>query len=351
MIARRNFFGAALASGAAAFCLCNATSDGAHAAESSDSQPGLNFYPAPQIIRAEVFTEMPAAFRRKGVRSEWSDINRVGRPPVDCFIEGITFDLQGNLYVVDVPFGRLFRISSTKEWTQLAEWDGEPNGMALHPNGTFYITDYKQGLLTFDPVAGKISTFLGRKDSERFKGLNDLVFAKNGDIYMTDQGQTGLQDPTGRVFRLRTNGQLDLLLSTGVSPNGLVLDASETVLFVSMTRDNAVWRVPLFPDGTTGKVGRFASFYGISGPDSISMDEAGNLIVPHASLGSVFVINPDGEPIARVLSPRGKTTTNIKFGGPDRKTMYITESSSGSILSAPWAIPGRKLYAEIGAAP
>ena len=259
MIARRNFFGGALLSTAAALCLRDAAANRAQAAEGSDSQPGLNFYPPPQTIRADVYTDMPATFRRKGVTSEWSDINRVGRPPVDSFIEGITFDLQGNLYVVDVPFGRLFKISPSKEWTQLAEWDGEPNGMALHPSGKFYITDYKQGLLTFDPTTGKIATFLGRKDSERFKGLNDLVFAKNGDIYMTDQGQTGLQDPTGRVFRLRTNGQLDLLLSTGVSPNGLVLDATETVLFVSMTRDNAVWRVPLFPDGTTGKVGRFAS--------------------------------------------------------------------------------------------
>jgi gluconolactonase len=350
MLLRRSLFSGAFGA-IAALSLRGLAGRDARAAEGSEAQPGLNFYPSPQLIRAEVYTEMPDKFRRKGVASEWSAINRVGRPPVDCFIEGITFDLQSNMYVVDIPFGRLFKISPAKEWTQLAEWDGEPNGMALHPNGKFYITDYKQGLLIFDPTTGKMTTFLGRRSSEHFKGLNDLTFAKNGDIYMTDQGQTGLQDPTGRVYRLRTNGQLDLLLSTGVSPNGLVLDATETVLFVSMTRDNAVWRVPLYPDGTTGKVGRFVTFYGVSGPDSLAMDEAGNLIVPHASLGSVFVVNPDGEPVARVLSPRGKTTTNVKFGGPDRKTMFITESSTGSILSAPWTTPGRKLYAEMASAP
>jgi|SRR3954447_18147992 SMP-30/gluconolaconase/LRE-like protein len=82
-----------------------------------------------------------------------------------------------------------------------------------------------------------------------------------------------------------------------------------------------------------------------------SPPEIEQVIVPHASLGSVFVVNPDGEPIARVLSPRGKTTTNVKFGGPDRKTMFITESSTGSILSAPWTTPGRKLYAEMGGVP
>ncbi|WP_201724221.1 SMP-30/gluconolactonase/LRE family protein [Bradyrhizobium centrolobii] len=315
-------------------------------AEEAAGQPGLNFYPSPQLIKAEIYTEMPGKFRRTGVKSEWSTVNKVGQPPVDSFIEGLTLDHQGNLYVVDVPFGRLFRISADREWTQLAEWDGEPGGMALHPNGKFFITDYKQGLLTFDPATSKIEPFLGRRDSERFKGLNDLTFALNGDIYFTDQGQTGLQDPTGRVYRLRTNGQLDLLLSTGIRPNGLVLHPNETVLFVAMTRDNSVWRVPLFPDGTTGKVGRFASFYGVSGPDSIFIDEQANLFVPHASLGSVFVINPDGEPIARIVSPKGKTTTNAKFGSPDRKTVYITQSDTGAILKASWHVPGRRVYAD-----
>ncbi|WP_349630618.1 SMP-30/gluconolactonase/LRE family protein [Bradyrhizobium sp. KB893862 SZCCT0404] len=338
----------ALACSAAPFVFGSSPIPAAQAQDASLTQPGLNFYPSPRLIRAEILTEMPAKFRRTGVKSEWSTVNKVGQPPVDCFIEGLTLDQQGNLYVVDVPFGRLFKISPDLEWTQLAEWDGEPGGMALHPSGKFFITDYKQGLLTFDPNTNKIAPFLGRRDSERFKGLNDLTFALNGDIYFTDQGQTGLQDPTGRVYRLRTNGQLDLLLSTGVSPNGLVLHPNESVLFVAMTRDNSVWRVPLFPDGTTGKVGRFVSFYGVSGPDSISIDEQANLFVPHASLSSVFVINPDGEPIARIVSPKGKTTTNIKFGGPDRKTVYITQSDTGAILKTSWDIPGRRLYAETG---
>lgn len=346
MIARRQLFKGALA-GTALYGLDNlVTAEPVKAAE--PAVPGLNFFPTPETLHAELYTEMPARFRKTGVMSEWSAVNKVGQPPVECFIEGLVFDKQGNMYIIDVPFGRLFKVGPDRQWTQLAEWDGEPGGMALHPNGKFFITDYKQGLLTFDPKTSKIETFLGRRDSERFKGLNDLTFALNGDMYFTDQGQTGLQDPTGRVYRLRKDGHLDLLLGTGPSPNGLVLHPNEQVLFVSMTRDNAVWRIPLFPDGTTGKVARFCSFYGTSGPDSLAMDEEANLFVPHASLGTVFVINPHGEPIARFLSPGGRTTTNAKFAGPDRKTVYFTESPSGSIYVAKWRVPGRKLYAEVG---
>ncbi len=44
--------------------------------------------------------------------------------------------------------------------------------------------------------------------SERFKGLNDLVFAKNGDLYFTDQGEADLRDPAGRLI-----GEIEVAVS------------------------------------------------------------------------------------------------------------------------------------------
>ena len=84
---------------------------------------------------------------------------------------------------------------------------------------------------------------------------------------------------TGRVYRLTTDGRLDCLIDTGISPNGLVLDPGEAVLFVAMTRDNAVWRAPFMKDGSVSKVGRFCSTFGASGPDGMTMDSAGRLFV------------------------------------------------------------------------
>ena len=45
--------------------------------------------------------------------------------------------------------------------------------------------------------------------------------------------------------------------------------------------------------------------------------------------------------------PAGALTTNIAFGGRDRKTLYITESESGSILKAPMPVPGRVMYSGV----
>jgi gluconolactonase len=207
-------------------------------------------------------------------------------------------------------------------------------------DGTIAVADYKQGILSLDPGSGTITPIVSRYRSERLKGPNDLIVARNGDIYFTDQGQTGLHDPTGRVFRLRANGQMDCILSNGPSPNGLVLTPDEKFLFVAMTRDNSVWRLPVLPDGTTMKVGRFSQYFGTIGPDGMAVDSESNVFVAHASLGSIFVHNRYGELIARIASCRGRMVTNLAFGGPDRKTIFITESETGSVLAADWPIPG-----------
>jgi gluconolactonase len=284
----------------------------------------------PKLIHAETFSAMPENFRRKGVRTDWADANRPGST-VDCFIEGPAFDADGNLYIVDIPFGRIFRIAPDKSWTLVAEYEGWPNGMKIGKDGRILVADYRHGIMQLDPKAGRMQKVLTSRNSESFRGCNDLHIASNGDIYFTDQGQTGLHDPTGRVYRLAASGRLDCLIDTGVSPNGLVLDPAEAVLFVAMTRDNGVWRMPFMKDGSVSKVGRFCSLFGPSGPDGLTMDKSGRLFVAHASLGHVFVFAPDGECIARIKSCAGYTCTNVAIRD-DR--LYITESSTGTVMVA-----------------
>ena len=287
----------------------------------------------PRLIGTEVFSAMPDRFRRKGVRSDWADANRPGQP-TDCFIEGPCFDAEGHLSIVDIPFGRIFRIAPDGTWSLLVEYDGWPNGLKISPDGRVLVADYRHGIMELDVQAGRMRPVLTARNSESFRGCNDLHIAFDGCIYFTEQGQTGLHDPTGRVYRLSRQGKLDCLIDTGISPNGLVLDPSETVLFVAMTRDNAVWRVPLTKDGGVAKVGRFCSTFGTSGPDGLTMDKAGRLFVAHASLGHVFVFAPNGELIARIKSCAGPSCTNVAIGGNKRDRLYVTESVTGTVLVA-----------------
>lgn len=307
----------------------------------------MSFFPPPRRVETTVFARLPDRFRRPRPTA-WADANRAGRA-IDSFLEGPAFDRQGRLYVTDIPFGRVFRVSPEGEWEQVAEYDGWPNGLKIHRDGRLFITDYKRGIMLLDPETGAVTPFLETALSESFKGVNDLAFSSAGDIFFTDQGQTGLQDPTGRVYRYSAAGVLSRLIDTVPSPNGIVLDAEEKVLLVGVTRANQVWRLPLHPSGVTTKTGIFAHLPGgPSGPDGLALDQEGCLLVAHPGLGSVWRLSPFAEPLDRVVSCAGRSTTNLAFGGPEGRSLFVTESETGSILRAELPAPGQVLYSHLG---
>ena len=301
-------------------------------------------YPPPSDVHARVFARIPDHFRILGRSNRWIDVQRAGAP-TDCFLEGPSFDRAGYLFVVDVAWGRIFRISPAGEVELFVEYDGEPNGLKIHADGRIFVADYRHGIMVVDPVSRVIQPFLERAALDRFKGVNDLVFASNGDLYFTDQGLTGLQDATGALYRLRVNGKLDKLLGNIPSPNGLVLNAVENTVYVNVTRGNCVWRVPLLADGTPYKVGVFLQLSGgLGGPDGLAIDEHGGLAVAHVGMGTVWWFSPLGEPLLRIRSDVGLATTNLAYGGPDNRTLYITESESGSILRVDMPVAGRAMF-------
>ncbi len=286
---------------------------------------------------------MPEKYRQTGVRSHWADVNQGGRL-ADSFLGSPVVDEQGNLFVTDIPFGRVFRIDPQGQWDLVAQWDGEPNGMKFLSTGQLLVTDYKNGLVVLDVASGQVRPYLERRNSERFKGVNDLVFDAKGNLYFTDQGQTGLHDPTGRVYRLAPEGRLDMLLSNVPSPNGIVLSNDERFLFVAATRGNCVWRMPLLADGSVSKAGQFFTSYGPSGPDGLAQDESGRLLVANPGLAYVWVLGPRAEPEEVLTGPRGASVTNLAFGGPGRKTLFCTDSTHGHVLKADMAVAGAQLY-------
>ena len=299
-------------------------------------------YPLSAGIACTVFSRVPDKYRRM-VKTAWADANR-GGDPVDCFLEGPSFDRAGNLYVVDIPFGRIFRVSPDGEWTVVTEYDGWPNGLKIHRDGRIFIADYKRGIMLLDPASGKVTPLIETVRSESFKGVNDLVFGDNGDLYFTDQGQTGLHDPTGRVYRYTAAGRLELLVSTVPSPNGLVLNRRETQLYVGVTRGNAVWRLPLFGDGGVSKVGLFIQLSGgLAGPDGMALDAEDGLVVAQPGM-TVWRFDRVGRPTHHV-EPQGECfVTNVAFGGPGGTSLFMTDSGRGLILKAEMPVAGKPMF-------
>jgi len=305
-------------------------------------------FAAPPRVEAQVFTAIPEKFHRLGERSYWGSI-QFPNADTPTFLEGPSFDTEGNLWVVDIPWGRLFRIAPDGEVSLGAEYDGEPNGLKFHKDGRGFITCHKHGIMVLDPRTGRIEPFLERSTLERFKATNDLVFASNGDMYFTDQGQTSLADPSGRLYRLSAaTGKLELLLANIPSPNGLVLNKAESALFLAVTRANAIWKIVILPDGSIAKVSTWIQMGGGNGPDGMAIDENDNIAVCHVGFGAVWLFSARGEPMLRIDSPRGEMTTNCAYGGKDNRTLFFTESRTGTILCAEMPVPGRPMYSHAG---
>jgi gluconolactonase len=300
----------------------------------------LNPFQSLKKIEVERFSSLPKRLRRKR-RTAWSDPNRQGAE-VDSFLEGPSFDRKGNLWCVDIPFGRIFRIDPRGDWDLVAQYDGWPNGLKIHRDGRIFIADYRKGLLSLDPRRGKVEDVLGTAFSESFKGLNDLHFADNGDLYFTDQGQSGVADPTGRVWRLRTNGELTKLVGNAPSPNGITLNRKNTQVYVAITRAQQIWRLPLMAGGTPSKTGVAIQLSGgHAGPDGIETDDEDGLVVCHLGVG-IWRFDANCLPTHLVHAGAGhRLMTNIAFKG---RTLYITDSANGEIVRAEMPVAGKTMF-------
>lgn len=295
------------------------------------------FYLDPPVrLRAKVHAILPERWTELK-SSAWADVNAGGRP-LGAFLEGPCFDTDGNLFMVDIPFGRIFTLSPGGRFDLYGSYDGWPNGLKIL-DGRVIVADHKLGLVEI-LGDGTSSVLVDGYRGERFRGLNDLTLHRDGWIYMTDQGQSGLQELSGGVYRWHApTGKLERVLGNIPSPNGLAFAPDYSRLFVAVTRANAIWRLPFLKDGGTSKVGVFLNLSGGGGPDGLTVDSAGGLVVAQPGLG-VLRFDIAGRLTHFVEVPDGASASNIVFGKADTTTLYITDSTMSRILAVEMPFPG-----------
>lgn len=290
---------------------------------------------------ARTLAQLPSSLDLSSTPSEWAQAV-LDKAAVSSFLEGPAFLRDGRLLVSDLAHGRLLVIGPAGQMSVFFEYDGEPNGLAVHRDGRIFIADYRLGLLVLDR-AMQLRPVVARHRLEPFRGLSDLVFDPAGTLYFSDQGQSDLRSPTGRIFRWSESQGLELLMDGIPSPNGMAMDPTGSTLYVCVTRGNCLYRLPIREDGRVGKVGVHLHLSGgTGGPDGLAVDVEGGLAIAHYGLGRVWLFDKHGLLNGHVIVPQGLGTTNVAFG-PHDGLLYVTESDSASVVVAKTNGPGLPL--------
>jgi gluconolactonase len=84
---------------------------------------------------------------------------------------------------------------------------------------------------------------------------------------------------------------------------------------------------------------------GVGGPDGVEMDAENGILVCQLGVG-VWRFDANMLPTHLIHSQdaRHHHLANVAFAGPERKTVYITDSLSGDVLTARLPVPGKVLF-------
>jgi len=205
------------------------------------------------------------------------------------------------------------------------------NGLAVTADGTRIVagTHDQRSVSSFVLADRTRSVVADGYQGRHFNSPNDVTIATDGTVYFTDPNyQRGnradeLNGMTG-VFRIR-GGQVELVDGTLSQPNGIALAPDGATLYVAATATNQIYRYHIRPDGQIGGRTQFAT---LDTPDGVTVDCAGNLYWVSNRAGLVHVFAPDGRRLGTISA--GRNSTNVAFGGPDRRTLFITSGTPAS---------------------
>ena len=243
-------------------------------------------------------------------------------------IEGPASDPQGNVYAVN--FGKQQTIGKIDRWGNGVAWASLPNrgtgnGIVLDSQGDLLVADYvEHKIWRVDRVTG---AFVLHCHEPTMHQPNDLAIADDGTLYASDPNWS---QGTGRLWRIDRQGIARIAADGMGTTNGLDISPDGKYLAVNESQQRKIWRFEIQKDGSLAAKTLFKEFPD-HGFDGMRYDDQGNLYVTRYGEGTVVVLSPQGE-ILRRIDVLGARPSNICFGGPDGKTVCVTEVEHGRLI-------------------
>jgi gluconolactonase len=267
---------------------------------------------------------------------------------------------RGTISRVDPPVG-----AGTGDVDVVAETGGGPNGAAIGPDGALYVCnnggyepDYRGGRIErVDLDTGEVAVLYESCDGQRLSGPNDIVFDGDGNLWFTDTGKF-LADARhyGRIHWARADGS-DIRTAMGRvdAPNGIGLSPDGGTLYFAETLSGRLYRRAITGDGKLehdrdhDPATLVCGLPGVQLFDSLAVAADGSVCIGTLIEGVITSASADGKRVEQFTLPdelADPMPTNLCFGGPDRRTAYITLSETGRLVACTWPTPGLALAFE-----
>ena len=223
------------------------------------------------------------------------------------------------------------------------------NGMTLDIRGRLTVAGHAQRdvyRFEFLNPNGPFTILADSYQGKKLNSPNDLVYRSDGSLYFTDPPY-GLrtQKDDDPEKQLKVNGvyripqaldqkpgaapiPLQLLVSDLTRPNGIAFSPDEKYLYVNNSEPKKIWmRYRVQHDGTLTEPKLLYDATADTrpgAPDGMKVDVEGNIY--STGPGGVWIFSPEGKPLGTILI--SEKAANVTWAGPERKTLYITASSS-----------------------
>ena len=233
------------------------------------------------------------------------------------FTEGIAANAKGEVFFQDIPNSKTYKVSLDGKVTLLSLDAKMASGTCFGADGKRYT------------AAGGTKQIIGYDANEKPTIVadsvagNDLVVAKNGNIYVT--APDGTEKPS-KLFLIRPNGEKTVVDEGIKYANGLTLTPDQTQLYVTESASQWVWIYSIKNDGTLTNKQRYGWLHypdqaGNAWSDGLKADTTGRVYVT-SRLG-IQILDQLGRVNVIIPIPGGQAS-NCCFGGADFNILYVT---------------------------
>ena len=291
---------------------------------------------------------------------------------VVCFLEGPAVDADGNVFFSDIAGNRILKMDAKGLVSVFRADSGRTNGNCFDAQGRLISCEGgEQGsggrrrMVRTDIKTGEVTVLTDKYDGKRYNSPNDVCADSKGRIWFTDPrygaDRSDLELDVDGAYRIDADGKVTRVL-TQVEverPNGIAVTPDAQTLYVidshpTVGGNRKIWAFAIQADGSLKERRLIYDFGKGRGGDGIRLDVKGNLWVaaginqPRGNAGEsldvpagVYVISPEGKLLGRIPVPED-LITNLAFGGPDLKTLYVTAGKT--LYRFPVNVSGYAVY-------